>query len=175
LFERNDFRAEHLDTGGPKSLNMLRRCPPQHMDAAQITAILRPSEFDFTFMTVRDPLARLLSEYKMRFRSKNGAPPLPVWVERMFKRYIDNPYIAENHIRPQCAFWLPNCEVYRQEDRHGDALVQRIEERLELSLAHRTIGGYNLDEDTPIDRAEIARVETLVRQFYRQDYLMFGY
>jgi hypothetical protein len=44
-----------------------------------------------------------------------------------------------------------------------------------LSLAHRTIGGYNLDEDTPIDRAEIARVETLVRQFYRQDYLMFGY
>jgi hypothetical protein len=176
FFEKNDFRADLLDTtGGPKSLNRLRRCPPQHMHAAQITAILRPSEFDFTFMTVRDPLARLLSEYKMRFRSKNSAPPLPAWVEQMFKRYIDNPFVADNHIRPQCEFWLPNCEVYRQEDRHGDTLAGRIEEKLELSLEHRTLGGYNIDEGTDIDQADIVQVEPLVRQFYRQDYFTFGY
>jgi hypothetical protein len=175
FFNQNGFRVEYFDTGGPQSLNRYRRCAPQHMHAAQIMMLLRPARFDYLFMTVREPLRRLVSEYKMRVRTVGDAPSLTQWFERISKQYVEDNYVAENHIRPQSEFWLPTCEVYKQEDGFGDILVGRLEERLGMTFSQRRVGMYNDDETTLVDAAEIKRVRPLVLRFYRQDYLNFGY
>jgi hypothetical protein len=126
-------------------------------------------------MTVRDPLARIISEYKMYARGVVDAPALSVWVDRVFRRYLADSYAAENHIRPQAEFWLPTCEIFRQEDGHGAALTQRIEQKLGIELKHQTIGTLNKDKDTSIDPADVEKIAPMVRQFYHRDYQMFGY
>ena len=176
FFRDNGFQLEFFDGGGPRSFNKYRRCAPQHMHAEQILSLLRLSSIDYIFMTVRDPLARLFSVYKMYARAAVAdVPSLPVWVDRVFRRYLADSYTAENHIRPQAEFWLPTCEIFRQEDGHGSALTQRIEQKLGIELKHRTIGTLNKDKDTSIDPADIEKIAPLVRQFYHRDYLMFGY
>ncbi|HTZ70955.1 MAG TPA: sulfotransferase family 2 domain-containing protein [Acetobacteraceae bacterium] len=176
FFARNEFRTEYCDTGGPHSFNRFRRCSPQHLHAEPITAALRPARFDFVFMTVRNPLARIVSEYRMRLSGEGARPPaLSEWLDQTFNRFAEDPYTGDNHIRPQSEFWLPNCEVYRQEDGYGPALVNRIEERLVTELEHRDIGQVNLAKATDPDSDEIKAIEPRVRQFYRQDYLTFGY
>jgi hypothetical protein len=175
FFEKNGFRAKLLDTGGPGSLNRFRRCAPQHMHAASVLAILRPARFNYVFVTVREPLGRVLSEYKMHCRTNSNVPRLSTWLDQMLSRYVEDSHFAENHLRPQVEFLLPNCEVFRQEDGFGAAFVARVEERLGFQLEHRQVGVFNSDADTQIDPAEIARIEPMVRQFYRHDYLTFGY
>jgi hypothetical protein len=175
FFRDNEFQVEFFDGGGPRSFNKYRRCAPQHMHAEQILSLLRLHSIDYIFMTVRDPLARVISEYKMYARAVVDAPPLSEWVDRLFRRYLADNYVAENHIRPQAEFWLPTCEIFRQEDGHGSALTLRIEQKLGIELKHPTIGTHNMDKGTSIDPAEIQKIAPIVRQFYHRDYVMFGY
>ena len=175
FFLRNGFREELFDGGGPNSLNHLRRCAPQHMDAAQIMALLRPGRIDFVFMTVREPLSRLLSEYRMQVREVSNVPALPQWFARISRDFVENNYVAENHIRPQSDFWLPNCHICRVEDGLGEPLVSQMAQRTGLALPHREIGSHNADGGTPVDAQDVEQVRPLVEDFYRQDYLRFGY
>jgi len=160
FFGQNGFRVEYFDAGGPQSLNPYRRCAPQHMHAAQIMTLLRPAKFDYLFMTVREPLRRVISEYKMLVRTVSDAPPLTQWFDVISKQYLEDNYVAENHIRPQSEFWLPSCDVYRQEDGFGDALVERIEEKLGMTLPYRKVGKYNEDPATKVEAAEVERVNS---------------
>jgi len=175
LFSDNQFRVEYFDAGGPRGLNRFRRCAPQHMHAEQITTLLRPARMDFVFMTVRDPLRRLISEYKMRSKSQAVLPPISIWFNQMCKQYQEDNYTGENHIRPQSEFWLPNCEVFRQEDGYGEVLVARIEEMLGITLKSQLIGMHHTGEVADPDPDELQKLLPHVRQFYRSDYLMFGY
>jgi hypothetical protein len=175
FFAANGFRTEYLDTGGPASLNRFRRCAPQHMHAEQIKAIFRPLRLDYVFMTVREPLARLLSEYKMHLRGKESVAQLDEWFDQMCKRYQEDSYIAENHFRPQCEFWMPGCEVYKQEEGFECKFIERLEAKTGLTLDVRQLGAYNKDEVTQLETGAISRVSARVAQFYRKDYLMFNY
>jgi hypothetical protein len=175
FFQRNGFREELFDGGGPQSLNHLRRCAPQHMDARQVMALFRPGRFDLVFMTVREPLSRLLSEYRMQLREVANVPALPVWFARVARDFVDDNYVSENHIRPQSDFWLPNCHVFRIEEGLGENLVSLIESRTGLALAHREIGSHNAGGGAPVASGDVEKVRPLVQDFYRQDYLRFGY
>jgi hypothetical protein len=171
----NSFRTEFLDGGAKVSFNRYRVCSPQHMHAELLLALLLPQTIDYMFMTVRHPLARLVSEYRMRRRVAEEALPLDAWVESTFDHYARNPYLHDNHIRPQSAFLIPGCEVFKLEDRLGARLLSRIEDRTGLTLEHRVIGRANTDDGEAVAAAEIAKVEPRVRAFYRQDYEAFGY
>lgn len=175
FFQHNGFREELFDGGGPQSLNHLRRCAPQHMHAAQVMALFRPARFNLVFMTVREPMSRVLSEYCMHIREAKNVPPLGSWFEQMSANFIEDNWVAENHIRPQSEFWLPNCHIFRIEDGLGENLVSLMESKLGMPLTHREIGSHNASNSTPIDPAEIERVRPLVLDFYWQDYLRFGY
>jgi hypothetical protein len=175
FFLSNGFREELFDGGGPQSLNHLRRCPPQHLDAAQIMALFRPSQMDFVFMTVREPMSRLVSEYRRQVRENTDVPALPAWFVRTAREFVEDNYAAANHIRPQSDFWLANCHIFRIEEGLGEDLVSLMEQRTGLSLANRNFGSHNADSGTPVDPADIERIRPLVEDFYRQDYLRFGY
>jgi hypothetical protein len=174
FFAGNGFRSEFLDANPKTSLNRFRLCSPQHMTAEQLLSLLRPTRIDYIFMTVRDPLTRILSEYKMRLRVAQETQSLSQWVTLSFRRFLEDPYTNDNHIRPQADFWIPGCDVFRQEDGF-DEIVSRIEARLGLPIEKRDMGSHNTDKGTVLDSDEVARITPLVRQFYRRDYLMFGY
>lgn len=175
FFLANGFRAEFLDFKPDFSFNDYRMCSPQHMHAALLLALIRPERMRYIFMTVRHPLSRIISEYKMQVRVNGEARALGPWVERQFGLYRIEKMTSDNHIRPQCEFVIPGCEVFKQEGGLGPALVLRIEQRTGLFLAHRRIGGENADDGLIIDEAEAESIRPMVEDFYRQDYEAFGY
>jgi hypothetical protein len=175
FFAVNGFRCAYLDIGGAGSLNGIRRCAPQHMHAETLSMLLRPNRFDFVFMTVRHPLARIISEYRMLLRTKQGVPSLGQWLDKVFQYYPEDHYIGENHIRPQSQFWLAGCDVFKQEDGYGENLVSRIEERLSMALETRRIDSLVAADPTRLPADEVERIRPRVEQFYREDYRFFGY
>ncbi len=175
FFLNNGFRAEFFDTGGPQSFNKYRRCAPQHMDARQIQALLRPGKIDYVFMTVRNPLSRVVSEYKMQSRTIGDCGAMDAWLGKMLLQYAKSPYFFENHFRPQVEFRVGECDFYRQEDGFGEALVARIEQRTGLRIEHRKIDVRNVDTKSFVDPAQAAAIEPQVREFYAGDFRVFGY
>jgi hypothetical protein len=175
FFEQNGFHCEFRDAGPGFCFNEYRHCSPQHMHAEQLRTAIRLSRVTYIFMTVRHPMSRLLSEFKTRVRDDGKPYKLASWVDRIFRNYIEDPFTIDNHIRPQSEFWIPGCDVFRQERGFGPALLARLEERAGPIFPHRTIGHGNTGPDMGIAEAEIAQIRPAVRQFYRQDFLTFGY
>jgi hypothetical protein len=145
------------------------------MHAELILSVFRPERFEYVFMTVRDPMSRVLSEYKMRRGSGGEERGLADWFDFTTKRYLADRHYLDNHIRPQIDFLLPGCEVFRQEGGLGQNFVARLEEKLKLSLPIGSLGAENEAKPIEIDPSEIRQIEPAVRQFYWEDYLRFGY
>ena len=155
---------------------------PQHLTALQLADELGPVEFDFAFMIVRDPVARLGSEraYRARLRESRGKPPIPAydeWTRRMLARSADNPSHFDNHFRPQVEYLLPRTTVYRFED-GIDTVHNRLAKTLDVpQLAGqetpRTQGGH-ASTDRAFNGVEQATREEFVRR-YLADFATFDY
>ncbi len=175
FFIANGFRSEFLDYRPEESFNHYRKCSPQHLHAAPLLMLLRPAKLRYVFMTVRHPLTRVLSEYKMQGRAARRAMPLSPWLDRAMTAYMDDPYTTDNHFRPQHEFIVPGCDVFRQEKGYGQVFLERLSERTGMSFEANTVGNYNADERQDVDEADIEKIRPFVRQFYRQDFAAFGY
>ena len=144
------------------------KCTPQHMHAELLKAFV-PMEFcDFTLTIVRNPKHRLISEYKMRKDTVEQS--FDEWVQSTFDRYQKNPYIYDNHIRPQWEFITETTKVFRFED--GLALpVSDVAKLVGLKPGNvpqkRKSQPYEPEKNLDIDR--------LIYDFYRKDYEMFEY
>lgn len=96
-------------------------CPPQHMHAALYEPLFKGAFVDARFAVLRDPVERLVSEYRYRRgqverKGKRQMPSFEAWVERAFRLYADNPYFLDNHIRPQAEFVCDGMKLFRFED-----------------------------------------------------------
>jgi hypothetical protein len=96
-------------------------------------------------------------------------------VDDTFREYIADPFIIDNHIRPQSEFWIPGCDVFRQERGFGPDFVERLEQRTGMIFPERNVGHGNAGPDLPVREEEIEQVRPAVRQFYQPDFLTFGY
>lgn len=175
FFQQNGFRVDYRDPVVVSIGNKYRRCSPQHMHAEQILSVLRPHKFDFIFMTVREPVSRLLSEYKWRMRMSPKIEPLEPWFRRMTRAYLDDNYVGDNHIRPQSHFWLPTCRIHRHEDGYETSLVEQIEERFRLRFEHRIMPRENTTEKQAPDLSGMERLLPDIKAFYAEDFIRFGY
>lgn len=95
-------------------------CSPQHIHA-DLQKILFPQGFaDHSFTILRDPVARMQSEYAFRARRAarhgRGIRGFDQWVPHVLERYPGDPYMLDNHLRPQSAFVLPGMTLFRYED-----------------------------------------------------------
>lgn len=171
------YRDPRVRAGG---LNDVRRCSPQHMHASMLETILAPDRFDLVFMTVREPLARFRSEYAMRNPKPADAPTAAVverWYDEASRAYAGNPFVHDNHLRPQSEFVLPNAQVYRLED-GLESMVADLNERFGLGLPpivprvmDRSIQSGFRSSDVPIGE----RLEQRLRVAYAEDFSRFGY
>ncbi|WP_299743953.1 sulfotransferase family 2 domain-containing protein [uncultured Tateyamaria sp.] len=143
------------------------KCSPQHIHAELHTRMIPRGFYQHGFTILRDPVARMISEYRyraMRRQSDRALPEFDIWAIRMLQRYESNPYVLDNHIRPQSEFVSDGLKLFRYED-GLDPVFDWIDE----------IGGHAALPRKWHNRSSGPQVEPskdvadLIREFYAQD------
>lgn len=179
VFARSGWTVDLLDEGaGNWSLNHLRQCSPQHMEADLLKRTLRLDRFDGILMTVRDPIRRFQSEYLWHNRPRRNsavrAPRVEWWADEVFAQYARDPYVHDNHIRPQAEFLLEGAKVYRYES-GMTGMISQMQADFGVELdpnpphKHRSKGYQSSDVELS------PRVLARLRDFYAADFRAFGY
>lgn len=165
---------------GKKSWNHIRQCTPQHMHRDMLESLFRIDRFDGVFTIVREPLARLKSEYIWRHRhtdlSVDGAS-VEKWAGSTFARYKKDPFIFDNHIRPQVDFLLERGKVFRFED-GLDNIAETLNATWDIGLPTqlpRVREGSALTSYSSKDVEVTAKLRKLVHNFYGDDHRKLGY
>lgn len=158
--------------------NYVRQCSPQHMHAAVLRTILRVDRLDAVFTVVRDPVARFRSEFVHRGRGLTlGADDVEAWATKAFAQFEKDPFVYDNHIRPQVEFLIGGSRVYRLEDGF-DAAVRDLNERYDLGLPEQVARVRSSEKSRGRSSKDVEVSESLERrltEFYARDFQRFGY
>jgi len=88
----------------------------QHMHAEIHRRLIPDGFYDHGFSVVRDPVARMASEFCFPEDRRTKGIDFDHWVADIFARHPERPYDLDNHIRPQHQFLCPGMTVFRFED-----------------------------------------------------------
>ena len=102
------------------------------MHASLLEEILNMNSFDYIFTVVRNPVDRIISEYKWRIRHDSAQYGFDRWYEEARKNFHSNNFYFDNHMRPMNEFITKECEVFRFEDKCFDKLPALIDQKLKL-------------------------------------------
>jgi hypothetical protein len=95
-------------------------CNPQHFQYNLLRHLTPKVDVTPSFAIVRHPLLRIISEYKYKQRllNKKGKPSgtIAKEISNYFKDYSFDPYIHDNHIRPQIEFVSANTRIFKLEN-----------------------------------------------------------
>ncbi|WP_460465946.1 sulfotransferase family 2 domain-containing protein [Arthrobacter pigmenti] len=181
VFQNSGYRALYLDSKvGRGSVNSLRRCSPQHLHAELLRQTFRIQNFDFLFLISRDPIARFKSEYIWRNRKKAFSVDersVENWGMKSFQDYTADPYIFDNHLRPQIDFHIPGTFIYKLED-GLENIVNELNDRFDCGLETEIPKIYDSKARTGYSSKDVAlstRMEQGIRETYREDFRLFGY
>lgn len=158
-----------------RSLSARRRsrdinCSPQHF-TAQTLEILFPNKPTHSFTIVRNPLDRIVSEYKFQQgKSRIGRFNFSTWLRIALGAAQRDSRIFDNHIRPQIDFIYDGMKVFKLEDGFEQvyAYIDKIcgsSGKFESFHIKKRIGS-----------AKIYREDVeLICKFYREDFENFDY
>ena len=179
---------------GPEALFARNPVPgldvvPQHFDAATLQNIMSESFIDYSFMVVRDPVKRVLSEYfydRSHSIAETGLPfprilgsgpsalawQFDQWCKVHFALSRRTPTHKHGHFQPQSDFsGFAETEVFRFED-GLESIVARVAGRLGIAppecLEHKKRGGKFAFE--PFQKT-LVRIE----RHFEADFVNFGY
>lgn len=198
LFETNGFDIALWSTR-PRSFGLI--CSPQHFHRALYTPLLRMEKFTLRFMTVRHPVDRLLSQFRnAALRAERPAPAektglkklfssasvpqtrpqtldLLAWLDKIEAQLPHDPYLSDNHFRPQHEFHQPDLLIFRQEDGFDRAwaAVLSSEHDLGFKELEAPVNRFTSHSQTKLTQAEADRLLAFCDRFYAQDYTLFGY
>lgn len=147
-------------------------CNPQHFHAEMLERIAPPSFYDYSFVVARNPVDRIISEYKMRKSSNPDLPPFGIWLGNVFARFETNRFALDNHLRPQVDFVTRQCEVFRFEDGISSickTVLQRAGIVFDFGAMPHERKSANISVE-PSDE-DIERIAA----FYQADFHEFGY
>lgn len=174
------------------------RCTPQHIHRELYAEMVPPEFYDHGFAILRDPMARLVSEFRMRaepirpkFRplgalrlARNRAAGRPTygvrvgarvdyldfdaWVPRIFAAQGRDPFVKDNHIRPQAEFVDPAHRLFRLED-GLDPVFRWIDAQTGTPPAP---GAFHERRSAPLPVSCAPETAALVREFYAADYAL---
>ena len=174
------------------------RTTPQHMQRSVYSCLVPSDFYDFGFTLVRDPLKRLISEFRMRSkpqrRTFNPMNRIRMaksrftgqkcyafeigkrivfldfndWVDRAFREYQKDPYFRDNHIRPQHEFVDPSHKVFLLEDG-----IEQVFRWIDQVTDTAPLEG-EFDKGRSGNKQYKCTDETLakVREFYKDDYAL---
>lgn len=151
------------------------RVSPQHFDRKlfeEVNFHLLPLK---NFTIVRNPLERIISEYKYR-KKHNGSVKLlldfDTFISYALTEYEKNPYILDNHIKPQSEFLLPDTKIFKLEDGLQNVIEWLRDEaslkRLDSNVTNKNSSGK---EKIYMSMATFNKLLT----FYENDFKQFDY
>jgi hypothetical protein len=158
------------------------RCTPQHFDAHDIRCLFRDGYFDYAFLFVRDPYARMESEYRYlcaqkkvrsRLRDFGRTPDFATWAVREMKAAEQDPWALDNHLRPQWEFAYPGADRFRLEDGLTAGLTVAAA-RMGVP-APETAPALNRTAGMDIRTAWTDEARAHVARRYARDFQEFGY
>lgn len=143
-----------------------------HLSAADLECLL-PKHLDYCFTVVRDPLERIVSEYRFQTGvSRMSRLGFSIWLRVMLTAARKDPRIYENHIRPQVDLVPENAEIFHLEDGF-DRLIAQLDqvtgcEAPSISVKHLL---KRPRTQIALSKQDVA----LITKFYRDDYDRFSY
>lgn len=150
---------------------------PQHLIWADALRHL-PRPPDTVFALVRDPVARMASEYRWQRRGRRGTfwgktlarLPFSLWLALMLEVARRHPSAYDNHFRPQGVFIPDSARVFRLEDGLDPVLAWLAETTGSAApeAAPHVLANPRPTRIRPRDRARIAAA-------FAGDYARFGY
>lgn len=151
---------------------------PQHLTANDLKVILGGDYFDYAFALVRNPFARIASEYRVRYLLAKqsffgGFDPFAMWLDNALRQQRNNPWHLDNHLRPQWQFLSDRVKVFKYED-GLESVMRAVAADTGLAppetVPHQLSSG-SFDGEITWDLAE----RTSVAEVYREDFKRFGY
>jgi hypothetical protein len=121
-FSINGVRAKELD---------FVKSTPQHFHAELLEMVFRLDKFDAVIAICRHPMQRLKSEYYWQLSTSQTTLSPCAWLNEVQSLIKQNPYLFDNHLRPQFEF-IPqgiDVNIYKLEE---DGLFKAIKKLLEL-------------------------------------------
>ncbi|MCG3168963.1 MAG: hypothetical protein CALGDGBN_00473 [Pseudomonadales bacterium] len=177
------YKMSYFDGGGGRdSVNRVLRCSPQHWQGSLVRAAFKTQCFNLLFMIVRDPLARIKSEFLMRNRGRSHeelTDPLffSLWLDDAFSRYKKNPFAYDNHLRPQVDFYIHENVIYKFE-MGFHSIFEDLSERIDCKVNYDGMRLLESKKNFGISSDEVnvsSYDEGRIRLFYQEDYKLFGY
>lgn len=151
---------------------------PQHLVWSDAEKLLsrRP---DAVFALVRDPAARMASEYRWQRRHRRGTRlgrmlsylPFWLWLRIMLGVARQNPHAFDNHFRPQSDFVPAQAEVFRLEDGLAPVVAWLSEKTGEQ------VADNEIPHAIPSGRRQVcpSKCLCLIAKVFAEDYARFGY
>ena len=134
---------------------------------------------DAVFAVVREPAARMASEYRWQRRRRRGTRagkalawlPFSLWLRVMLKVAARNPHAFDNHLRPQADFVPDGARIFRLED-GLQPVADWLRQTAGISGVARAIP-HAISTGVPRDIP--ARDAALIARVFQPDYARFGY
>lgn len=148
--------------------------PATHLSALDLEEMIPPN-IDLCFALVRDPLRRLLSEYRWQSGSSRASRmPFSAWLRVVLRATRREPRLYENHIRPQAELVPEGAEAFRLEDGF-DAMIARLD-AVTATTAPEFGMGHLLRRGGPREEIAVTSDDAArVAEYYAVDYDRFGY
>lgn len=163
FFIRNGFGQFHYCTGKDPIFHSLN-CSYQHFHGEMLKNIFKLTSFDLIFMVVRNPLDRIISEYKWRKPKED----FDSWIQKVLNGYKRNPYILDDHIRPQHEFEVEGTKIFKFEE-GLENIVNFLGNFFRISFNYRYMPKANISNiETPISISDNS-IESIY-EFYKEDF-----
>ena len=186
FFYANQFAVLFIDHAGNKaqymnSLNNLTKCSPQHMHGDLLKSYFDLSKFSSIFMMVRHPVEKIVSEYNYRMKitkiEKKKNIEINTWINEAIQACSSNPYIYDNHLRPQWHFLLDNCKVFKLEDGMHSKWVESVEKYCNVKFSIRQVKVFfSSGLPTKDIGSKLSNLTfDLIYKFYEKDFEIFKY
>jgi hypothetical protein len=155
---------------------------PQHIDWVSFQRLLPAAFIDPSFVVVRHPVARILSAYHFQVEVERSTPPqtgFSDWLDQQARAFEEDPFIIDNHFRPQADFAPETCAVFHLE--HGlDAIVPWLDGLTGTRNGPRFIGHANQRGSSKKTAKAPSAVPSsadmaLIERIYAADFARFSY
>lgn len=155
------------------------RTSPDHVDWATLTRMVPADWFASVFAISRHPVARVVSAFHFQQEVEKAVPAdtgFDAWLADGLSRMADDPFLYDNHLRPQVDFMPEDAAVFPVEA-GLDALVTHLDTLSGDTSGPRQIGGRNVRASRGAEaKAQPSDASlALIEQAYAADFARFGY
>lgn len=152
-----------------------KKVSERHAHEALIHSNITNTRFDYVFMITRNPVDRIISEYRYQCRKpglhRSKVLGFGLWLDYSLYRTKKNRGYRDNHFRPQSEFATLGCEIFRLED-GLECAINCINQKLGLSIElppERM--NVSPEYDIKVKKLHIEKIHS----FYASDYLAYNY